>query len=99
MEIESMVQNIPSNTQQAVESELELLQIPETPRILPMEVPLSLYLDMGVFYLEESDVESYQSQKSSSSSASKRRIIRKNKRKQRKNTGATQADECEERVI
>lgn len=73
--------------------------MPTAPRLSPMEVPLSMYLDMGVFYLEESDAESYQSQRSSDTSASKRRMIKKSKRKERKNTNATQADECEQSVI
>ena len=75
------------------------MEIPQPPRLAPMDVPLSMYLDMGVFYLEESDAESCQSQRSSDSSASKRRMIKKSKRKQRKNTSATQVDECQSSVF
>lgn len=99
MEIDNITQNIPSNTQLDTENYSELLEMPQPPRLAPTDVPLSMYMEMGVFYLEESDAESYQSQKSSDSSASKRRMIKKGKRRYRKNTSATQLDECEERVI
>lgn len=99
MEIDNIVQNIPFNPQSHTHNFPELSEMPTAPRLSPMEVPLSMYLDMRVFYLEESDAESYQSQRSSDTSASKRRMIKKSKRKERKNTNATQADECEQSVI
>jgi len=56
-------------------------------------VPLELYLEMGVFYLEESEPESVSSHQSRKSYTGKRRIIRKPLRKERKNTNETQIDE------
>jgi hypothetical protein len=55
--------------------------MPSSPCLSPMDAPLELYIEMGVFYLEESDSESCQSQTSSKIDKSRRRIIRKKSRK------------------
>lgn len=33
----------------------KIILMPSTPCLKPMDAPLSMYLEMGVFYLEESD--------------------------------------------
>ena len=50
-----MVENAAYNLHLESQNASEFSKIPSAPRLAPMEVPLSVYMEMDVFYLEESD--------------------------------------------
>lgn len=54
MEFRGQGKNISENIN-AMQTESDLCEMPSSPCLSPMDAPLELYLEMGVFYLEESD--------------------------------------------
>lgn len=55
MEFSNNLEKIMEQTLIVSQIDEEIFVMPSTPILKPMEAPLSMYLEMGVFYLEESD--------------------------------------------
>ena len=55
MEFSNKLEKIMEKTSMESQIDEEIFVMPSTPFLKPMEAPLSMYLEMGVFYLEESD--------------------------------------------
>lgn len=50
-----MFEKLDSNCDFSSKNASEMLEMPCTPHLVPLEASLSMYLEMGIFYLEESD--------------------------------------------
>jgi len=55
MEFSNMADKIDRNLAYRYEIDQQIPETPFSPYLKPLETPLSFYLEMGVFYLEESD--------------------------------------------
>lgn len=55
MEFTNMIEKTSYNFDLECQNSSELPQIPSAPKILPVDAPLTVYMEMGVFYLEESE--------------------------------------------